>query len=158
MKVEQLISPERITSGSHAASKKRALEELSTLMAENTPDLTKEEIFESLIGRERLGSTGLGHGVAIPHGRVKGRDQAVGAFLQLAEAIDFDAVDGKPVDLLFALLVPDHFTDEHLEVLSQLAEMFANEQLCERLRKSGSREQVFDTITHWQSGQQTQSA
>jgi PTS system nitrogen regulatory IIA component len=158
MKINELIQPERIACDFPASSKKRALEELSALLARTTAGLTQEQIFESLLGRERLGSTGLGHGVALPHGRVKGRDTAVGAFMKLQGSVDFDAIDDQPVDLLFALLVPEHFTDEHLAILAQLAEMFANEQFCDQLRRGSSETQLFDLLTHWQSPQKSASA
>lgn len=158
MKINDLIIPERISPDFHATSKKRALEELSTLMATSAAGLSKDKIFDSLVGRERLGSTGLGHGVAIPHGRISGRDHAIGAFLRLHEGIDFDAVDGQSVDLLFALLVPDHFTDEHLALLSQLAELFSNKKLCQELRATQDAAHVFDLITHWQAEHDIRSA
>ncbi len=149
MKIADLLNLDRIEPGSQAASKKRALEELSAMLARSVPELSQEQIFESLLGRERLGSTGLGHGVALPHGRVQGRDQAIGAFLRLEQGVDFDAIDNQPVDMLFALLVPEQFTDEHLNILAQLAEMFANSGLCDEIRKSRSGEQVLDLISHW---------
>jgi len=88
--------------------------------------LVARPIFDSLIGRERLGSTGLGHGVALPHGRFNQSQRAVGAFVKLKKGVDFDAIDRQPVDLVFGLLVPDHYTDEHLKILAYLAEMFSD--------------------------------
>jgi len=149
MKIADLLNLDRIDPASQAASKKRALEELSALMAHSVPELTQEQIFESLLGRERLGSTGLGHGVALPHGRVSGRERAIGAFLRLDQGVDFDAIDNEPVDMLFALLVPEQFTDEHLQILAQLAEMFANRGLCDKMRESRDGQQVLDLISHW---------
>lgn len=143
MNIVDLINADRIDCACEANSKKRALERLSALMARSSRGLTEEEVFSSLIGRERLGSTGLGHGVAIPHGRIKGRDEAIGAFVRLGQGVDFDAIDNRPVDLMFALLVPEHFTDEHLELLSELAHMFADERFCEQLRNSDDDEQVL---------------
>lgn len=112
--------------------------------------MTEDEIFESLIERERLGSTGLGHGVAIPHARLKGREEAIGAFLKLDTGIDFDAIDQQPVDLVFALLVPEHYTDEHLHILANLAEIFGDEPFCEKLRNCNDVNQALDLLTHWQ--------
>lgn len=149
MKIEELIAPDRVSFAHSVSSKKRALEQLSALLVKSIPNLTEEQIFESLTNRERLGSTGLGHGVAIPHARLKGRDQAIGAFLKLDVAVDFDAIDNRPVDLLFALVVPEHFSDEHLEILSQLAEMFANQKLCDQIRKSDDEGQIYRQLTHW---------
>ncbi|HHC72380.1 MAG TPA: PTS IIA-like nitrogen-regulatory protein PtsN [Thiotrichales bacterium] len=149
MDISQLIDIDRVAHDFHASSKKRSLEEVSQLLASGAPDLSAEAIFDSLIGRERLGSTGLGHGVAIPHGRLTGQEKTVGAFLRLDEAIDFDALDGQPVDLLFALLVPEHATDEHLEMLAQVAEMFANREFVKRLREASDARQLFELLTHW---------
>jgi PTS system nitrogen regulatory IIA component len=158
MKINELIAPERVCANSQATSKKRVLEELSGLMADTESELTPEQVFESLIGRERLGSTGMGHGVAIPHGRVPGCDHAVGAFLKLEHGIDYDAIDGEPVDLLFALMVPDHFTDEHLDLLAQVAQLLGNPELCEQLRGTQDAQQIFQLITHWQPSPSSTSA
>lgn len=158
MKIIELLDPERIACDLKANSKKRVLEHLSLLLAESAPELTEEEVFETLIGRERLGSTGLGHGVAIPHGRLKGRDRAIAAFVKLDQGVDFDALDNQPVDLLFALLVPDHFTSEHLEILAQLAQMFDSEELCRELRQSSDCRQVLDLLHRWEPQQSSASA
>lgn len=119
-----------------ATSKKRVLEEAAKLLArgDNTPD--SEQIYERLMERERLGSTGLANGVALPHARMPGVEAASGAFIRLAEPVDFDALDGKPVDLIFCLLVPEQATQEHLDLLAGLARLFGNAQLCEQLRRS----------------------
>jgi len=132
--IADLIDPQRIRCGVEGSSKKRSLEDLSRLLATVAPDLTSEEIFESLIGRERLGSTGLGHGVAIPHGRLAALREPVAAIITLDKGIDFDAADKQPVDLLFALLVPTDAAQEHLELLAQLARMFNDPGFRERLR------------------------
>lgn len=150
MNISELIQPDRITCNARTGSKKRALEIISGLLTANSPNMTEEEIFESLVERERLGSTGLGHGIAIPHARLKGREEAIGAFIKLENGIDYDAIDQQPVDLLFALLVPEHFTDEHLHILSQLAEMFDSDVFCDQLRNSKDANQIFDLLTHWQ--------
>lgn len=147
MKIENLITPDRISCDNKAKSKKKVLEALSALLVPASPDISEDEIFESLINRERLGSTGLGHGIALPHARLPGRETAVGAFIKLSEAVDFDAIDNQPTDLLFCLLVPDHFTDEHLEILSELAKIFSNKVFCDELRKSSSAEQLFQLLT-----------
>ena len=146
MKINDLLKPERIACNASVSSKKRALEKLSGLLTDSISNLTEDEIFESLIERERLGSTGLGHGVAIPHARLQGKEKVIGAFLKLDKGVEFDSIDNIPVDLLFALLVPDHFTDEHLEILSGLAEMFSNEELCKKLRTSDNSQQIFELL------------
>lgn len=134
MLISQLVHPARIACRESCTSKKRSLEMLARLLADATPDLTEGEIFDSLLGRERLGSTGLGHGVALPHGRLQGISQPLGALLTLTEGIDYDAIDSQPVDVLFALLVPAESTDEHLQILAQLAERFSDPAFCEKLR------------------------
>ena len=148
MDVSELISPERISCDAQDPSKKRVLEHLSNLLATSTPNLTPTEIFSSLIDRERLGSTALGHGVALPHGRLHGREQAVGAFIKLKEGINYDAMDKQPVDLFYALLVPDHFTDEHLKIISKLAEMFNNDDFRDQIRQCHSDEQLYSEIVN----------
>jgi PTS system nitrogen regulatory IIA component len=144
MKIIDLLDSKRIVCRGQASSKKRALEELGRLLTAGQPGLSQDSVFESLVGRERLGSTGLGKGIAIPHGRISGQEKAIGAFLQLEQGVDFDAIDGKPVDLMFALLVPEHFTDEHLAILAALAAMFEQDSFCEALRKSDQATQIID--------------
>lgn len=151
MDIIDLISPERIQCDSEVTSKKRALELLSDMLASNTESPPASALFNKLTCRERLGSTGLGHGVALPHARIEGSEKAVGALVKLKQGIDFDSFDKHPVDLLFALVVPEHFTDEHLTILANLAEMFSNEQLCESLRRAESAEQIYQELLHWQS-------
>jgi PTS system nitrogen regulatory IIA component len=135
MNITELIVPERVSFCPHIASKKRLLEHISELLATDAPRLTWEEIFNSLINREKLGSTGLGKGVAIPHGRIAALDKPVCAFVRLGEAVEFDAADGEPVDLVFALLVPEDSTEEHLQVLSSVAELFSRPAFCNNMRK-----------------------
>jgi nitrogen PTS system EIIA component len=151
MHISELLSRERIACEGQATSKKRVLERLSGLIAGSVPELTQTEVFESLIGRERLGSTGLGRGVAIPHGRVRGMTQPTGAFVKLAEGVDFDAVDGQPVELLFALMVPAEAVDEHLQILAQLAEMFSDHELCRQLREATSEDTLLELLMGWES-------
>lgn len=154
MNVVNLLVPERIRCGVHVTSKKRSLEVLSVLLANTMGEPTDRTIFEHLIGRERLGSTGLGKGVALPHARVDGISDTLGALIRLDQPIDFDAIDKQPVDLLFALIVPKHFTDEHLRILAALAELFSDHAFCERLRSSQSEEEIYQHISRWQASQQ----
>ncbi len=150
MQVSELLELERISCNTDAASKKRVLEQLSALLAGNQSELTQTQIFDSLLSRERLGSTGLGHGVAIPHGRVKNTDRTLVALLKLDHGIDYDSIDNQPVDLLFALLVPEQSTDEHLQLLSQLAEMFSDPELINQLRAANDSCGLLTTIREWQ--------
>lgn len=151
MNIADLLSEDRIDCHGGATSKKRALEMLSESIAASTPGLTQGQIFDSLIARERLGSTGLGHGVAIPHGRLPGAEKAVAALLRLDEAIDYDAPDRKPVDLLFALVVPEACTEEHLKILATLAEMFADEPTLAKLRSLPSPAELLDLFRRWKT-------
>lgn len=150
MHIANLIKPERVACCQEMSSKKRTLEQLSQMLAASTPNITPGEIFDSLNGRERLGSTGLGRGVAIPHGRMDGLEEPVGAFLHLTTGVDFDAPDHAPVDLLFTLLVPAESTEEHLQLLAQLARMFADRAFCQRLRETGSSLDLYELLQHWE--------
>lgn len=150
MQVSELLDLDRISCNTHAASKKRVLEELSQLLAASQTELTPNQVFDSLLARERLGSTGLGRGVAIPHGRVTGSEQTVLAMLKLQEGIDYDAVDNQPVDLFFALLVPEHSTEEHLQLLAQLAEMLSDNELVSNLRGANDAATLLNTLRQWQ--------
>lgn len=135
MRLIDLVSPRRMLVDASITSKKRLLELLAGRLAPEGSDL-QGAIFEGLCARERLGSTGLGHGVAIPHGRIAGLNEAVGVFVRLSEPVDFGAPDGQPVDLVFALAVPEHFTHQHLMLLSELAELFGEESFRRRLRSA----------------------
>jgi len=154
MRITKLLDPARIACQQGSSSKKRALETLSKLLASDLPGFTNGEIFDSLVGRERLGSTGLGKGVALPHGRMSGLDAPVAALLTLEQGIDYDAIDNQPVDMLFALLVPEESTEEHLKILAQLAEMFSNADFCSQLRKNRDANACLDLIAHWNTNQQ----
>ena len=123
-RLASILPASQVLVGVEATSKKRAFEEAG-LLFENLHGLSRALITDSLFARERLGSTGLGHGVAIPHGRIKGLKDARGAFLRLAAAVPFDAPDGKPVSLLFVLLVPEQANELHLQILSELAQRFS---------------------------------
>lgn len=150
MRISDFLSPERVVCHAAASSKKRALEELSQLIAKEQGELTPGSVFDSLLARERLGGTGLGSGVAIPHGRVKDRQQAIGAFVTLQHGIDFDAIDAQPVDLIFALVVPEASTEEHLEMLALLATMFKDADLREKMRRAETPAALYDLLVQWQ--------
>lgn len=137
MNIADIVAPERVRLADDVQSKKRALEQLAEILTQGTPYLTASDIFTGLIGREKLGSTGVGHGVAIPHTRLKGTDECIGAFMRLPQAVEFEANDEQPVDLIFGLLVPEQATDEHLTLLRRLAELFSVEQALTDLRDAG---------------------
>jgi len=115
-----------------AGSKKRVFEQAG-LLFENHVGIARSVVFDSLFAREKLGSTGLGQGIAIPHGRIKGLKHAIGAFLRLGAPVPFDSPDGRPVTMLFVLLVPEQATEEHLQILSELAQRFADRGFREAL-------------------------
>jgi PTS system nitrogen regulatory IIA component len=135
-----------------ATSKKRAFEEAG-LLFENLHGLSRALVTDSLFARERLGSTGLGHGVAIPHGRIKGMKAPMAAVVQLADPIGFDAPDEQPVKLLIFLLVPETATQKHLEILSEIAELLSDAPLREKMKSSADAGVLHELIATWQSSQ-----
>ncbi len=134
MDIADLLTPDRIAWDLKASSKKRTLEKASELLASGMGAPDAPAVLAKLVERERLGSTGLGAGVAIPHGRCPGIEHSIGAFLRLDHPIEFEAIDGMPVDLVFALIVPAEATDEHLRILAHLATLFHDRGLCAQLR------------------------
>jgi len=151
MHIEQLLSPERIGCHFSASSKKRTLEQLSELLQNGADVEDMSEIFDALLARERLGTTGFGHGVAIPHGRLKSLKEPIAAFVSLDPGVDFDAVDHSPVDLIVALLVPDDSADAHIKLLAQIAEMLRDPELTRELRNANNSEAILDKLSHWSS-------
>ena len=147
--IAKLLPPSNVVLDLDVTSKKRMFEQAG-LLFENNQGVARSLVFDSLFARERLGSTGLGQGVAIPHGRIKGLKEAVGAFVRLGEPIPFDAPDGKPVTLVFVLLVPEHATERHLQILSELAQMFSDRELRERLSGDTTAGLLHQHITEWQ--------
>ena len=135
-----------------STSKKRAFEEVG-LLFENLHGISRAVITDSLFARERLGSTGLGHGVAIPHGRIKGLKAPMAAVFQVAQPIGFDAPDEQPVALLIFLLVPEAATQKHLEILSEIAELLSDSALREKIKTSASATELHSLIATWQSAQ-----
>lgn len=131
-----------------ADSKARLFDAVGGLF-ESDAALPRATVVASLTAREKLGSTGLGQGIAIPHGRIKGLTQARGAFARLARPIAFDAPDGKPVSNVFVLLVPEHATDQHLQLLSELAQMFSERSFREKLASASSPAEVHTLIRDW---------
>lgn len=150
MLVSDLLSPERVLPQARASSKKKLLELLSKALVQNDESLDAREVFESLCAREKLGSTGLGNGAAIPHGRVKSSSGVQAVFVRLAKPLAYDAVDGIPVDLLFALAVPEHCTSDHLKLLSQIAERFSDKELLDKLRAAEDSGELIDLLSNTQ--------
>ncbi|PSJ21484.1 PTS fructose transporter subunit IIA [Halomonas sp. ND22Bw] len=146
MSLEAILPPERTLFGVPGGSKKRVLEFFSTFIAQNIPSLDSQEVFSRLIGRERLGSTGIGHGVAIPHSRNPHCKAPIAGFLKLDEPVDFDAIDGEPVDLVFVLLVPEEADDAHLALLGQVAGVMNDAATRSALRRAGSQRELHDSL------------
>lgn len=138
MNLSELLAPELTFCNVHGASKKRLLERSAELIAGQVPQVNADQIYEALIAREQLGSTGIGGGIAIPHCRIPRLANTVGCLLKLQHAVDFDAIDNQPVDLLFFLLVPENTLAGHLEALKTIAERFSSADYCKRLRAAGS--------------------
>ena len=147
MRISEILTNDRILCNVDLSSKKAVLETLSGLIAGTGSGLTGQEVFNSLLSRERLGGTGLGNGIALPHGRLKNGLSTIAAFIQLKQGVDYDAFDRQPVDLIFALLVPEQSTEEHLQVLAQLAEMFNKPEFLARLRREESNEAIYNLLT-----------
>ena len=147
--VAKLLPPANVLLDLTVSSKKRLFEQVG-LLFENNHGIARSLVFDSLFARERLGSTGLGQSVAIPHGRIKGLKDALGAFVRLAQPVAFDAPDGKPVQLLFVLLVPEQATEKHLQILSELAQMFSDRALREAMVSAPDAGALHQLITAWQ--------
>ncbi len=151
LSIKSILAPELTLCGVPGTSKKRILEIIAEKVARQYPELDESRIFNNLVARERLGSTGIGQGIAIPHCRLEDCKRVVGALLTLSEGISFDAIDNEPVDLLFVLLVPQEATSEHLELLSQLAEKFNDRSFCNRLRACTDSESLYNMIVQHES-------
>lgn len=146
MQLDQILTAERCHSNLKGVSKKRALTKISQFIAEAIGSAEPDEIFNSLMAREQLGSTGLGNGIAIPHCRLPMCNEIVGTLVTLSDPIDFDAIDGKPVDILFVLVVPEEQHDEHVKTLAGLAALFNDEDFCYTLRHTNDREDLFNIV------------
>lgn len=147
MNIIDILTPEHTYNGLVCNSKKRALEATSEWLAETIPNVDATALFQALIGREKLGSTGFGDGIALPHCRLENCEQVTGALVKLDKGVDFDAIDRQPVDIMFILLVPKAATNEHLQVLSTLAEQFGKQTFRERLRACENNAELFAAAT-----------
>ncbi len=152
IQLQTILTPGRSLVNVPGGSKKRVLEQIATLAARDLGELDAQDIFESLIAREKLGSTGFGNGIAIPHCRLSGCSSPLCAVLHLEAAVDFDAIDGAPVDLLFVLLVPEAATDEHLELLRQIASLLDRADIRERLRQAADSQALYQIVVDAQNG------
>ena len=147
--ISKILTLDNVLLDAESASKKRVFERVG-LLFENSQKLSRSQVFDSLFAREKLGSTGLGQGVAIPHGRIKNLREAVAAFVKTDNPIPFDAPDGQPVNLIFVLLVPERATDLHLQLLGELAQMFSDTSFRERLLASNDPAAIHQMFTEWQ--------
>ena len=147
--IAQLLPESNILLDVEATSKKRLFEQVGALF-EDRAQIARSTVFDSLFAREKLGSTGLGQGIAIPHGRIKGLDHALAAFLRPRQPIPFDAPDGKPVGQVFVLLVPEHATEEHLQLLSELAGMFSERSFRDELASAIDSSSLHRLFSSWQ--------
>jgi PTS system nitrogen regulatory IIA component len=153
MLLSELVTPDRINCAVSAQSKKRALEQLSEIISNSEDTISSNDVFESLLARERLGGTGVGYGVAIPHGRLKNSEHTLGAFIKLDNGVDYDAADRQPVDLLFALIVPENSTEEHLQILANLAKLFSDTAVRQQIRDANNSEQIYQLLQDWEQHQ-----
>jgi PTS system nitrogen regulatory IIA component len=153
IRLENILTPGRSLANAPGGSKKRVLEQIANLVAQDVHDLDTQQIFESLVAREKLGSTGFGNGIAIPHCRFAGCRTPIAAILRLETAVDFDALDGAPVDLLLVLLVPESATEEHLQLLRQIASLLDRADVRSRLRKAPDSASLYQAVVDLQTNQ-----
>lgn len=146
MEIKDILSPDRLRCAVKGTSKKRILETLSEIAATTLPNTDPEIVFSSLMCREKLGSTGIGHGIALPHGRLAGLDRTVAMVVTCKPAIAFDAIDNQPVDIFFAILVPEGQTDGHLQTLATIAGKLNNKDIVKKLRKAESSQAMYEIL------------
>lgn len=143
MEIDNVLAPTRTYCNITASSQKRALEEVALKLADSVDSITAEDIFSRLVSREKLGSTAIGHGIAIPHCRLEGCNEILGGLFTLKEPVDFMAFDDQPVNLLFVLLVPAEEVDEHLQVLAMLAKRFESASYRDHLSRATSDAELY---------------
>jgi PTS system nitrogen regulatory IIA component len=145
MTISALLSPQSIFLDTEITSKKKLLELIANIVADRT-QLSESAIYNNLLNRERLGSTGLGQGFAVPHARLESLDQTMGFFFRLKDAVSFESPDNQPVDLVFTIIIPEQATEEHLIILSSLAGIFSRPEICEAIRSAASKEEIAQII------------
>jgi PTS system nitrogen regulatory IIA component len=146
MIISDIISLDRTECAVNCQSKKRIFEVISEIAARENPSLEVGDILASIVSREKMGSTGIGNGIAIPHGRIDGIDDIVAVVVTSEEPIDFDAIDDRPVDIFFALLVPSEQTEEHLQTLSSIAQKLSDKDIVKTIRKATSKDQIIAAL------------
>lgn len=145
MTISALLSPQRIFLDTEISSKKKLLELIANIVADQT-EMPESAIYSNLLNRERLGSTGLGHGFAVPHARLENLDKTIGCLFRLKEPVNFESPDNQPVDLVFTIIIPQEATEEHLMILSSLAGIFSQTDVCEAIRGATSRDEIAQII------------
>jgi PTS system nitrogen regulatory IIA component len=146
MDLSDLLKPEAVLPSLHAQSKKQVLQEVCSKGAGLT-GLAEREVFDTILQRERLGSTGVGHGVAIPHGKLKSLDRLVGVFARLARPVEFDSLDDQPVDLIFLLLAPESAGADHLKALARIARVLRDPETAQKLRLAADTVELYGILT-----------
>ena len=146
--IASLLPLDNVVANLDASSKKRVFEQVGILF-ENHQGLARSTVYDALFAREKLGSTGLGQGIAIPHGRIKGLKAPLGSFVRLAAPVQFDAPDGKPVSLVFVLLVPEAANEHHLQLLSELAQMFSDRGFRDQLAAATDATALHGLFANW---------
>jgi PTS system nitrogen regulatory IIA component len=146
MIINDIISLDRTQCSVECNSKKRIFEMISEIAVQQSPELDQVEVLTSLLAREKMGSTGIGNGIAIPHGRIKGLNNMIAVIVTSNKAIDFDAIDSNPVDIFFAILVPDEQTNQHLQALSGIARKLSNKDTVKALRKAENRNEIVAAL------------
>lgn len=147
MDIASLLSTEFILCKHSSSSKKRALEEIADHLGQQLPNLQANTIFKALIAREKLGSTGIGNGIAIPHCRIPSCNKVIGMLITLESGIDFDAIDNEPVDIIFVLLVPEGANENHLKTLAQIAETFSDDSVLHNVRHANDINMLLNAVT-----------
>jgi PTS system nitrogen regulatory IIA component len=147
MDIASLLSPTLVLCQHNSSSKKRILEEVSEHLSEQFPDMNANSIFSSLIAREKLGSTGIGNGIAIPHCRIPNCKNTIAMLITLDNSIDFDAIDNEKVDVICVLLVPEGANENHLKTLAKIAETFSNEHILEQVRNATNTQELLNAVT-----------
>ncbi|MDP0562538.1 MAG: PTS sugar transporter subunit IIA [Candidatus Endonucleobacter sp. (ex Gigantidas childressi)] len=145
--ISDILTPARTLCSVHGVSKKKILEVIAGLISEELPSINAKHLLTALISRERLGATGIGGGVALPRCRSKACIAPTGLFLRLTEPVDFESMDQKPVDLIFALIVPEGNSEKHMEILKILANRFKSEDLLNKMREADNRAELYHCIT-----------
>jgi PTS system nitrogen regulatory IIA component len=145
MTISALLSPQSIFLNTEITSKKKLLELIANIVADRT-QLSESAIYNNLLNRERLGSTGLGLGFAVPHARLENLDNTMGFLFRLKDAVNFESPDNQPVDLVFTIIIPEQATEEHLIILSSLASIFSRPEVCEAIRSAASKEEIAQII------------